>query len=206
MMTASLMTLPSELRLLIWKQAIPGTVLLKYPGSANRGSFGPIDYVSLSPDPGVCLMLLNKKANDEVPTIPGITVVVRVHDAFYLDNWCQKSTFRDRKLVSRVRVDGQCIKDLAYEKNLSQREVTAEWWIKGQLGDKLARWFSHVKVLESEVGMTLLDGFLDVTFEVGEAREERLAGTMGCHSDKVKMREGRLWEWRGHGSKGTLVR
>ncbi len=38
--------------------------------------------------------------------------------------------------------------------------------------------------------MKLSDGWLDVTFEVGGPRVDKLLGSVGCHKDKVKMRNG----------------
>lgn len=207
MAAASLMTLPSEIRLLIWPHTILDTVELKVPGCYETGDSAAWNYIPLPPNPQVPLMLINKQAKEEMCTLPPVTLIVTVHDHVSLDQWCQSSTLRDKKFVSRVRVDRQIIKDLARE-SLPRREESAAWWIKSTLGDELVRGFGHVKVLESGLSVSLLgqlDGWLDVTFEVGDAREERLTGTAGCHSYKVKRREGRRWEWFGHGSKGRAV-
>ena len=193
------MALPSEIRLQIWPHVIPETVELKIPGCYETGEAGASGRVPLPPNPRVPLMLINHKAKEEISTLPPAMLVVIVHDHISLDDWSQDSTLRDRKLVSRVRVDSQVIQDLAHE-SLPRREECADWYIESTLGDELARNFGHVKVLEASLAMTLLDGWLDVTFEVGEVREGSLSGTAGCHSNKVKRVEGRKWEWRGLGS------
>lgn len=198
------MTLPSEIRLRIWPHTIPEFVELKVPGCYETGEAGAVGHMPLPRNLRVPLMLINRKAKEEVNTLPPTTLLVTVHDHISLDDWCQNSTLRDRKLVNRVRVDSQVIRDLAHE-SLPSREKRADWYIESTLGDELARGFSHVKVLESSLAMTLSDGWLDVTFEVGEVREKRVNGTAGCHSDKVKRVEGRKWEWRGHGSVGRTI-
>ncbi len=146
MAALSLTNLTWEIRLLVWKHSLPDKVEFVVPGCYETGGSADWEYIPLPSNPRLPLMLTNKQVKQEAATLRPTIVTARVHDFIHLDEWLDKSKLPDRELVSRVRVDTQCIRSLVGE-SLSRREASARWYIRDVLGESLVRYYEHVESL-----------------------------------------------------------
>ena len=170
MAAASLLTLPVEIRLAIWKYVVPRTVEAIVPGNYEAGEHTRWDYIQLPQNARLPLLLTNKQAKDEVEKLSPTTLVLRCRDTQHLDEWLERSTLHDKKIVGRIRIDDQVIRDLELEEPPERRARSHEWWLN-RFGDDLVCYYHHVKSLGSELTYRYHRGFLDVTFEVGDCHD-----------------------------------
>lgn len=178
--SASLLTLPVEIRLAIWKYVIPQVVEVIVPGNYEASEHIRWDYFQLPQNPRLPLLLTNKQLEEEVvDNTPPTTLVVRCHDIHHLHEWLETSTLHEKKLVGRIRIDDQVIEDLGQEKRSERRASSHERWVN-YFADGLVCYYRHVKLLGSELTCRYHQGYLDATFEVGV-----------CHDLKRKWELGR---------------
>ena len=102
------MTLPMEIRLEIWKRVIPEEIELK--GVEYLPPHSPLFFSEASDgtktfprNPLVPLLLINRKANCEVSTLPQPTLTARFH-ALELDDWLMRCGKLLKQLFGRVNI------------------------------------------------------------------------------------------------------
>ena len=197
-MTApSLMTLPSEIRLLICKLSLPAETEFVVPGCYETGERATWKYIPLPSNPRLPLMLINKQVWQEVATLPRTILIARIHDWMHLDEWLDKSTLRDRSLVSKVHVDTQCLRGLLSD-SLSRREDSAEWHVRAVLGESLVRYYECVEPLIWELTVSLFRLYVGLTRRdclacpnIDKIIDEVARWMVGCH----------IRSWRGEAGK-----
>ena len=173
----SLMTLPREVRLVIWNQLIPDKIEVEVPGSYAGGQSLRWNYIPMPKNPSVPLLLINKQAREEVANIANTTIAIRVHDTHALDHWLQTSTSKERKPVKEIRIDDQIIRSIRGESS-SRLDSFQEWYINN-FGDDLIHHYGHVEKLRSDFTEDGSEGYLDVTFQVGDPYSQKLAWQQG---------------------------
>ena len=171
------MTIPLEIRQVIWKYVLPELVEVEVPGNYYEDWHVKWRYISLPPNPLIPLLLINKQARKDLDNKASVKLVLRAHETHRLSDWLNSSTFRDKKLVREVRVDRQWMIDCD-TRVASEVSARCQWYIDF-FGDDLVHCYREVETLRSGVTTQGTVGILDVTFEVGEPYEEKLAWESG---------------------------
>ena len=169
------MTLPAEIRHRVWRYVIPELIELdeygpQYIVTSEKPRVRKIYHGArqLPPNPCLPIRLVSKQCKTEINRIPNPILQLRAKSMYSeVQQWLQDSVLQVRKLISQVRMDRERLYVFPEKSSTVDRVLNHK-------GDFLLHWYRHVRLVGYQLDESPSQGGLDVTFEVGDARDKRV--------------------------------
>ena len=154
---ATLLSLPLEVRMAIWKQVVPREMVVEVVDSLpndlkNLTTTPGLEAKAFAKNPRLALLLISSQSNSELSCIkhPILILEATLPPGTKLNDWINRCTKGRRSLVSRIALMRQAPRNLADVRNPSDAMVARqEAWEEKTLKD-VRHWFQQAEIINRD--------------------------------------------------------